>query len=41
MDAGVVKLIELLVIVAAVFAFGIWQLRDLKKLRNKSDKHSD
>ena len=35
MDTGVVKLIELLLIVGAVFGFGFWQLASLR--RGKGD----
>jgi hypothetical protein len=34
-DTGVVKLIELLLIVGAVFGFGFWQLASLR--RDKGD----
>jgi hypothetical protein len=38
-DSGVVKLIELLVIVGAVFGFGFWQLASLK--RDKKEREKD
>jgi hypothetical protein len=37
-DSGVVKLIELLVIVGAVFGFGFWQLASLRRDRKEREK---
>ena len=38
MDSGVVKLIELLVIVGAVFGFGFWQLASLRRDKKEREK---
>jgi hypothetical protein len=37
-DSGIVKLIELLVIVGAVFGFGFWQLASLRRDRRDREQ---
>ena len=36
--ATALKLAELALVLAAVFGFGFWQLRSLKKLRERRDR---
>jgi hypothetical protein len=38
MDPGIVKLIELLVIVGAVFGFGFWQLASLRRDKREREE---
>jgi hypothetical protein len=37
-DSGIVKLIELLVIVGAVFGFGFWQLASLRRDKREREE---
>jgi hypothetical protein len=41
MDYSIMKAVQFVLFFGAVFAFGFWQLRSLKKLRSKTEEDGD